>query len=232
MNWFFQPELPTGNHTLQDEEFRHCTKVLRKRTGDEIQLVDGKGTYYSAVIDSIEKQQCSFTILKTEQEIPRRYAIHLAVAPTKNQDRLEWFVEKAIEFGIDQISFIQCEHSERTTVKQERIQRIAISAMKQSGRATLPDFHGILPLNSFIETDTADQKFIAHVDQQNPVQLVHAATTGKIYSVLIGPEGDFSAEEIAFATGRGYQKISLGNYRLRTETAALSACQILHLVNA
>ncbi len=231
MNWFYQPEIPTGNHTLQDEEFRHCVKVLRKKTGDEIQLIDGKGKYYIAIIDSIEKHRCTFTIKNVEEEPQRTYTIHLAVAPTKNQDRLEWFVEKAIEFGVDQISFIQCVHSERTTVKQERIDRIAVSAMKQSGRATLPGFSPLTSLKLFMDSEGADQKFIAHVDQQNQDHLLQKATPGKKYIVLIGPEGDFSEEEIDLALTNGFQKISLGNYRLRTETAAIAACQILHLVN-
>ena len=231
MNWFFQPAIPEGNHFLVDEEFRHCIKVLRKKVGDQIQLVDGKGTYYFAVLTSVEKNRCTFSLSNSEAENKKEYHIHIAIAPTKNQDRVEWFVEKAIEFGVDQISFIRCFHSERTSIKQERIDRIAVSAMKQSGRATLPRFSILTDFKTFIETTTDDQRFIAYVDQQNPNHLFQVATPAKNYTVLIGPEGDFSEEEIESASKQGFRKVSLGNYRLRTETAAISACQILHLVN-
>ncbi len=155
----------------------------------------------------------------------------MAVAPTKNQDRLEWFVEKAIEFGVDEISFLRCEHSERTSIKQDRIDRIAVSAMKQSGRATLPVFNLLTDFKTFVETKSGTQRFIAYVDQENPDHLFQLATKQKNYTVLIGPEGDFSEAEIALASVNGFQKVSLGNHRLRTETAAIAACQILHLVN-
>lgn len=231
MNWFFQPGIPDGDLFLEDEEFRHCVKVLRKKSGDEIQLIDGKGTYYFATISSIEKHRCTFKITNAEHEQQKGYSIHIAVAPTKNQDRLEWFVEKAIEFGVDRISFIRCAHSERTTIKQDRVDRIAVSAMKQSARATLPTFSMVTDFKTFVETNQDDQQFIAHVDQQNPDHLFQVASPKKNYSVLIGPEGDFSEEEILFANQQGFQKVSLGDSRLRTETAAIAACHILHLVN-
>ncbi len=231
MNWFFQPGIRDGNHFLEEEEFRHCVKVLRKKTGDEIHLVDGKGKYYVATLDAIEKHRCTFTINKVDPENQKDYSIHIAVAPTKNQDRLEWFVEKAIEFGVDEISFLQCEHSERITIKQTRIDRIAVSAMKQSGRATLPVFNPLTNFKTFVETNTSPQRFIAYVDQENPDHLFQLATRQNNYTVLIGPEGDFSEAEISLAIANGFQKVSLGNHRLRTETAAIAACHILHLVN-
>ncbi len=232
MNWFYQPGIQEGNTFLEDEEFRHCTKVFRKKIGDEIQLIDGNGNYFVAIIDSIEKHRCTFAIHSTSKEEKKDYAIHIAIAPTKNQDRLEWFVEKAIELGIDAISFVICEHSERTSIKQERINRIAVSALKQSGRATLPLFSPPIRFKEFIKQNHTGEKYIGYVDQQNPDHLFKIATPKKNYLVLIGPEGDFSKEEIEVAQATGFQKISLGNYRLRTETAAITACQILHLANS
>lgn len=231
MNWFYQPGVQEGNHFLEDEEFRHCTKVLRNKIGDEIQIIDGNGNYFVAIINSIEKQRCHFSITDSKKEIPKQYGIHIAVAPTKNQDRLEWFVEKAVELGVDEISFLSCDHSERISIKQARIDRVAISALKQCGRATLPLFSAITDFKTFVEMNFEGEKFMAYVDNTNPNHLFHLAKPSKKYVVLIGPEGDFSTEELKNAEINGFQKISLGNYRLRTETAAITACQILHLVN-
>lgn len=231
MNWFFQPNIAAGNCYLDGDEFRHCVKVLRKNTGDEINLIDGKGTYYKAIIKEILKNNCLFEIIHQSKESTRDYTIHIALAPTKNMERIEWFVEKAIEIGVDAISFVQCDHSERTRIKQERIDRIAISAIKQSGRATLPNFASFSNLSSFIESDTSSERFIAYVDNTNPDYLFKLAGQNKSYTVLIGPEGDFSTAELSHAIDKGYRKVSLGNHRLRTETAALAACHILNLVN-
>lgn len=231
LNWFYHPGITEGDCHLFGDEFRHGIKVLRKTVGDELNLIDGKGTYYTGVIREIQKDNCRFDILKTWKEPAKEYSIHIALAPTKNQERLEWFVEKSIEMGIDAISFIKCQHAERSKVKQERIDRIAISALKQSGRATLPIISPVIDFKAFIEADSSSDKFIAYVDQGNPNHLFKLAKQNKTYTVLIGPEGDFAKEELDIAIEKGYRKISLGNNRLRTETAALAACHTLTLLN-
>jgi 16S rRNA (uracil1498-N3)-methyltransferase len=175
--------------------------------------------------------QCSFSIIDTTQEAVKNFSIHIAVAPTKNIDRIEWFVEKSTELGIDEISFIQCEHSERVHIKTERIERVAISAMKQSLKASLPKINPLKKFKEFIYNPSASYKFIAYVDKSNTHQLKDLATPASAYCVLIGPEGDFSPEELQTAIDHGYSKVSLGTSRLRTETAALAACHTLNLVN-
>lgn len=186
------------------------------------------GNIYRAQVTSISKSTCQFTIVDTVSQSRRKYSIHIAIAPTKNIDRIEWFVEKATEMGIEAISFIQCKNSERKVVNPERLVKKAISAMKQSGQAWLPDLHPIRPFEKTL--DFNGLKYIAHVDQQNPAHLKDVPRNSS-YLVLIGPEGDFTADEITKATDKGFQKISLGRTTLRTETAGMAACHILNLIN-
>ncbi len=198
--------------------------------GDDIQITDGKGVFFQATITSIDSKKCGFKI-NTEKKIPKKnYHIHIAIAPTKNADRIEWFVEKAVEIGVDEISFILCKNSERKVLNLERIEKIAISAMKQSQQACMPILHPLQPFNDILK-QSADQKFIGHVDSSNPVHLKAIAKPNKSYLVLIGPEGDFSNEELNTALQAGFEKVSLGENRLRTETAGLTACQTLQFVN-
>jgi len=226
---FYQPLIPDGTHSLDAEEARHATKVLRLQTGDTLQLTDGKGSLYKAVITELSKSACHFSISETIS-IPRRnYSIHIAIAPTKNIDRIEWFVEKVTEIGIDKISFIQCQNSERRVVNMERIEKKAVSAMKQSGQAWLPELHAISKVET-IMSEPCEHKYIAHVDQANPTHLKEAPPQSH-YLVLIGPEGDFTKQEMELAMEKGFQKISLGTTTLRTETAGLAACHILNLIN-
>lgn len=231
MNLFYQPLIPQGVHHLDKEESRHCVKVLRKKSGDDITITDGAGKFYLATIQQADDQRCSFTINRTEEETPCGYTIHISIAPTKNTDRIEWFVEKAVELGINRISFITCQHSERVRIKKERIDRVAISAMKQSLKATLPRIDEMVNFSDCLSQTTTSEKFIAYVDQENKHHLFTSASKGKHYHVLIGPEGDFAPEEVEQALNAGYVKVSLGNSRLRTETAGLAACHILNLLN-
>lgn len=193
-------------------------------------MTDGSGSFYQGTITVADPRKCMFSIVEKKSVPIRKFSISLALAPTKNIDRTEWFVEKAVEYGIEQIHFMHCQNSERKTVNIDRIQKIAISAMKQSGQAWLPTCAGI---KSFLEilTTSADQKFICHVDHQNPDQLKSLAAPGKSYLVLIGPEGDFRNDELNQAIDYGFIKVSLGHHRLRTETAALAACHTLNLIN-
>lgn len=232
MNLFYQPHIPEGIHYLDAEEARHCVKVLRKKSGDLIRLTDGKGAFYEAVLLKTDDRQCTFQI---EQKInvpsPAHY-IHLAISPTKNPDRIEWFIEKAIELGIDRISLMECEHTERSYVKTDRLEKVAVSAMKQSLKATLPQIASLSAFSGIVSSAQESERFIAYVDEANPRHLKDAATKGASYLVLIGPEGDFSKEELDHALQQGFQKVSLGKSRLRTETAGLAACHILDLINS
>jgi 16S rRNA (uracil1498-N3)-methyltransferase len=199
--------------------------------GDELTITDGKGILYLARITSSDIKKCAFEILNKKKLLRKNYNIHIAIAPTKNADRMEWFVEKAIEIGIDEISFVHCQNSERKAINLERIEKIAISALKQSQQAWLPKLNATQSFNEILN-NSADQKFIAVVDSTNPVHLKSLAIARKKYCVLIGPEGDFSSSELASALQHDYLKISLGSNRLRTETAGLVACHSLQLVNS
>lgn len=232
MNLFYQPLISEGIHHLDEEESRHCVKVLRKNSGDRIHLTDGKGFFYDALISKPDFRQCQFSIEKTIPAEARDYTIHIAIAPTKNADRIEWFVEKATEFGIDKITLIECENSERTFLKTERLRKIAVSAMKQSLKATLPVIDDLMPFSDLIASSKEAGKFIAYVDNSNTVHLQHVAARSQASVVLIGPEGDFSQGEVTLALKAGFTKVSLGKSRLRTETAAVAACHILNLINA
>ncbi len=187
--------------------------------------------FYKAQIILPDFSKCGFVIQTTKAQPPKTFQVHIAIAPTKNTDRIEWFVEKAVELGVDRISFILCSNSERKSLKSDRLERLAISAMKQSWQAWLPQLTPMLPFKDVLAS-AATQKFIAFVDIQNPIHLKAAARPGGEALVLIGPEGDFSQAELQNALDHGFQKVSLGSNRLRTETAGLAACHILNLINS
>lgn len=228
MQLFYQPELVNGIYHLDPDESRHAIKVLRKTEGDEIQLIDGQGTFYWAKITEANQKKCAFEIVRMEKESVRSGFRHLAIAPTKNIDRIEWLVEKAVEIGIDRISFLHCKNSERKVIKLDRLERKAISAMKQSLKASKPILDELAHFNHFIQQEKADLKAIAYVDFDNPTELKDCIKKGQHTLVLIGPEGDFDQSEVELAMNLGYQKVSLGHSRLRTETAGIAA---VHLMN-
>ena len=227
MQLFYQPLLPEGVHHLDTDESRHAVKVLRLKEGDEITVIDGKGGFYHVKITNPDQCKCGFELVESRQEKRTIGIKHIAIAPTKNIDRIEWFVEKAVEIGIDRISFVQTFNSERKVIKIDRIERKAISAMKQSIKATLPQIDELVPLKSFLAENHNCNKFIAHVDFDNPQHLKDEIEIDNL--VLIGPEGDFSEEEISSAQDAGFVKVSLGESRLRTETAGIVAAHILNL---
>lgn len=229
---FYQPEIPAGVHELDREESRHCVKVLRKKAGDAIRITDGKGSFYEAVIRDANAKTCGFEIVKKEEIAPDPFHIHIALAPTKNLDRTEWFVEKAIEIGVHRISFILCENAERKVLKTERLLRKAISAMKQSQQAYLPALGELVGFEEFTRQEKATHQLIAYLDEQPRPQLVNAVPPASDYLVLIGPEGDFSEKEVQLAIALGYQPVSLGNSRLRTETAGIAACHSLQILQS
>jgi len=227
MQLFYQPELINGIRHLDADESRHAIKVLRLNIGQEMNLIDGKGTFYKARITSDNHRKCEFEVIEEKPEAKTDRFRHIVVAPTKNLDRTEWFVEKAVEIGVDRISFILSKNSERKVLKTERLRKKAISAMKQSIKAHLPIIDEMVSLKEFLSSTDGDNKFIAYVDFDNPVEL--KSVVGKDSIVIIGPEGDFTHQEVDLAVDNGFQKVSLGQSRLRTETAALAAVHILNL---
>lgn len=233
MQLFYQPEVPNGVNHLGDEESRHCTKVLRKHLHDPIDIVDGQGTFYKAFITDTNPRKVKFEIVQQIPDPPKAYYLHLAIAPTKRLERMEWLVEKATEIGVDRITFIQCAHSERPHIRPERLRRKAISAMKQSLKASLPKIEGIRPFEDLVKevrSEPATNKYLAHLgDFSKP--LTKLLPLNSRYCILIGPEGDFNQQEMEMAQAAGFIPAHLGKERLRTETAALTALisiQIMH----
>jgi 16S rRNA (uracil1498-N3)-methyltransferase len=229
LHTFFQTNVSTG--IFLPEESKHAIRVLRLQQGDEIRISDGKGKIYSAKISTTESGKCAFEIVSTVSVPPRNFSIHLAISPTKNIDRIEWLVEKSVEIGVEKISFLLCATSERKTVNMERIDKVVISALKQSQQAWLPQINQITPFSEFISKSKEAQRFIAHVDSTNPILLANSAKPGVDYVVVIGPEGDFNDKELATALSAGFTKVSLGPNRLRTETAGLVAVAAINQVN-
>ncbi|MDR1562006.1 MAG: 16S rRNA (uracil(1498)-N(3))-methyltransferase [Dysgonamonadaceae bacterium] len=228
---FYAPEV-TEIPVLPKDEAQHCLRVLRMREGDIIDLTDGKGNFYKAEITVPEINNCRLIILET---IPQTKTwtsfIEIAVAPTKNSDRMEWLAEKAVEIGIDRISFIRSRFSERQEIKTGRIRKIMIAAMKQSLKSTLPGLEEIIDLDSLIRKGFDGSRFIAHcATGNNPPSLLKVYHAGNNVQVLIGPEGGFSEQEVESAIVNGIIPVSLGKSRLRTETAALVSCQTIQLI--
>lgn len=227
MNTFFGI-IQNNAAILNEDESLHCVKVLRHKVGDVIQVIDGKGTRAVGTIQAAHAKQCA--VLLTEKEtvaISRNYNLHIAIAPTKNMERIEWFVEKAVEIGIDEISFIKCKNSERTVVKDERVLKVAESAVKQSQQAYIPKLNPLVDFKDFVKSVNADVKLIAHCEKDVKEHLKKYIDGKKSYTVLIGPEGDFTKDEISLALSLNYQPVALGESRLRTETAGLYVCGAL-----
>jgi 16S rRNA (uracil1498-N3)-methyltransferase len=209
--------------TLDPEESWHCSRVLRKRAGDYIKLIDGSGNFYEARLDLVSDKNSEASITGGPiKEGGRPYRLHLAIAPTKQMDRIEWMVEKAVEIGVDEITFIICEHSERTSIKTDRIDKIVLSAVKQSLQATLPKINEATKFGDFIKNSTEPYKYIAWVGEGEKSELRNTTFRDRSSLVLIGPEGDFSQAEVNMAHQKGFINLSLGINRLRTETAGLA----------
>lgn len=217
---------------LSEEDSGHAVRVLRHEVGDEITVVDGKGAFYHCHILAAHPKHCSVAIDRVEEEVHWPYRVEMAVAPTKNLDRMEWLLEKAVEMGLDAFIPLKCRYSERKELKLERMRRIAVSAMKQSLKATLPELREMTDIRAFLTEPFDGQKFIAHcMSDQERLLLSREVQSGRPVRVLIGPEGDFSADEVQLALENGYVPISLGDQRLRTETAALAAVHTVHVIN-
>ncbi len=206
---------------LTAEESWHCTKVLRMKAGETIHLIDGVGSFYEGTLSVVNEKKCIVNIIAgPKQQIKHPYYLHLAIAPTKNIDRMEWMVEKAVEMGIDEITFVRCKNSERTVIKEDRLIKIAESAAKQSLQAYIPKINGLTNFNDIIKVN-ADLKFIAHCEESHKKTLKDFELKNRKSLVLVGPEGDFTSEEVKLAKNEGFSELSLGNTRLRTETAGL-----------
>lgn len=231
MHLFYTPDIEKTLE-LPEEEAKHCIRVLRLKEGDEITLTDGKGHFFKASISMITTKRCSVSILEKKQENqPWKGYIHLAMAPAKNMGRNEWFAEKATEIGLNELTFLNCRFSERKVIKTERIDKIIISAMKQSLKAQKPVLNSMIKFSDFVKQSFPGKKYIAHCYAGEKTYLPHLVTSGEEALILIGPEGDFSEEEVTEAIKQGFIPISLGKSRLRTETAALAACHILNIYN-
>ena len=241
VRFFYTPDPQSA--ALPTEEAQHAVRVLRLQMGDEINLMDGHGTFYRAVITEATNHRCHYRIEASEAQHPEwSGAIHLAVAPTKNMDRMEWLAEKATEVGLDRLTLLDCRFSERRVVKTERLEKILVSAMKQSHKAWLPQLDEMQPFQRFIaRPDLPAQRFIAHCydaaslgsaegegEKQFLLDVLQPRTPAL---VLVGPEGDFSIDEVRAAEAAGFQSVSLGTSRLRTETAALVAVHLMRLKN-
>lgn len=232
MHLFYTPDLSGDLYHLNETESKHCVRVLRLNTNDHIHLIDGVGGFYSAKIIDPNPKKCKVEIIESKKEIGKRnYNIHIAIAPTKNMDRFEWFLEKATEIGIDEITPILCEHSERKVLKTDRLEKVIISAVKQSIKAYKPKLNDIIPIQEFLSQEHKAEKYIAHCEENEKILLKNIYVKGQNTLILIGPEGDFSLNEIELAKKNNFQEISLGESRLRTETAGVVACHTINLLN-
>ena len=237
VRYFYVPDAANETELPQDEAV-HALRVLRLKEGDEMFLMDGEGSFYKAAVTQANSKHCCYQVLEAlPQQRPWAGHVHLAIAPTKNIDRMEWMAEKATEVGFDELTFLDCQFSERRQLREDRIEKIVVSAMKQSRKPWKPVVNQMQSFREFISQPREGLKFIAHCYQDFPredffgiVSRAENAQADSDITVLIGPEGDFSPEEVRAAIDHGYQSISLGSERLRTETAALSAVMMAHLV--
>ncbi len=232
MQLFYTPDISGNTYTFSEKESRHCIKVLRKKVGDDIHLVDGKGNLYHTTLIVDDPKGCKVEIKQKELDFNKRnYQIHMVVSPTKSNDRFEWFLEKVTELGVDEITPIICQHSERKVIKQERLNKILIAAMKQSLKAHLPQLNKAVYWKEFIQQKFNIDRFIAHCGEGRKTPLKQWLKPQQDVMILIGPEGDFSDTEILEAMSSGFVPVSLGKSRLRTETAAVAACHTINLTN-
>jgi len=228
---FFAENILETSLLPPDESF-HCVKVLRLKENDEVQIIDGNGNLYDAKIVLADTKNTCVEILSVQKEFEKRnYFLHLAIAPTKNIERLEWCIEKAVEIGVDVITPLICRFSERKTVKQERLEKIIVSAAKQSLKAYIPKLNPLTNFNNFVLQSTEKQRFIAHCHKTQKQQFFDVCKKNLSALIMIGPEGDFSSEEVQFAENQNFISVSLGQSRLRTETAGVVAVHTVAVVN-
>jgi len=233
MQLFYNPNLDysISQFTFPAEESKHIVKVLRKKEGDRLHITNGKGYLFEAEILTANLKRCKAQVVSNKKIHQKMHWFHMVVSPTKANDRFEWFLEKATEIGVNEITPIFCERSERKTVKKDRLERVIQSAMKQSNRVYLPKLNDAISYDEFLEKENKGLLFIAHCEKDEKMDLKRRVAPDKDITILIGPEGDFSHDEIRSAYEKGFIPVSLGEYRLRTETAAIVACSTVNLIN-
>ena len=233
MQLFYSPDIKPNNtqYSFSKEESKHIIRVLRKKENDVLNITDGKGYLYEVTISIADQKNCIVNINNVKKVDAQNYKLHIAIAPTKMNDRMEWFLEKATEIGIHEITPIICDNSERKIIKKERLEKIIHSAMKQSLQMHLPILNDSTSFKEFMQQKLSGQLFIAHCEEGNKKTLQESINKATEYTILIGPEGDFSTKEIKNAISNGYIPVSLGNTRLRTETAGIVACHTVALHN-
>ena len=233
MHIFYTPNIQGSTYTLDEEESNHCNKVLRLKVGSIVHLIDGKGGLYSAQITESSKKAVNLSIINSQSNYGQRnHYLHIAIAPTKNIDRLEWFLEKATEIGVDEITPILCDRSERKVIKDERLEKVITAAMKQSLTAYHPKLNPLISFQQFVKQRFTSNKLIAHCMADMEKNSISQLNNGdKDFLILIGPEGDFSPNEIQLALQNEFKPVTLGNTRLRTETAGIAACFEVNYIN-
>lgn len=239
VRYFYVPDAAHTN-VLPEEEANHAVRVLRLQEGDEVMLMDGAGSFFRASITLSAPHHCHYQIVESlPQEPIWKGRLHLAIAPTKLMERMEWMAEKATEVGFDELSLIECQYSERRVVKLPRLEKIVVSAVKQSRKAWMPELHDMISLKQFIASHPGGHRYIAHCydeiprsslfDELRKLPVVQAVPSADPIIVMVGPEGDFSIDEVRMAVEQGFVSVDLGKSRLRTETAGLAAIMMMHL---
>ena len=232
MHLFYTPGISTTEYTLTEEESKHCIRVLRLKIGDPVYLIDGKGGFYYAKITKDNPKKCMVSVYQTIKEYGKRnYSLTIAIAPTKSIDRFEWFLEKATEIGVDRIVPFLSQQSERKIIKPDRLNKIINAAMKQSKQAYLPKLENLCSFDELLNLDLPKKRFIAHCFDEDKYYLKNEVQKQDSVAVLIGPEGDFTKEEVKRSIDKGFAPISFGNNRLRTETAGIVAAHTIAMIN-
>jgi 16S rRNA (uracil1498-N3)-methyltransferase len=233
MQIFYAPDIKGDDYTLDEQESKHVIRVLRMVKGAGVKLIDGKGNLYEGIIADPDQKKCTITITGIIKDFEKReYRLHIAISPLKNPERFEWFIEKSVEIGVDEITPLICRNTEKPGIKNERVNNIIISAMKQSLKASKPVLNNTRLFNDFINRDFIGSRMIAHCNdsfKRSKVSDIYSKNENAV--ILIGPEGDFSEEEIKAATGKDFRSVHLGLSRLRTETAGVAACHSIYFIN-
>lgn len=235
MRLFYAEQIVNNQAILNQEETKHCIKILRKKIGDTIFLIDGKGGFFEGELIDIQRKNATLKLIRSlENQQQWDFQIHVAIAPTKNIDRFEFFLEKATELGVNTITPLLCKRSERKNIRLDRLNKIIISAAKQSVKPLFPTLNELTKFKDFIGTtqDQTARKFIAYCEDRPPQELAQLYKAKQDVCILIGPEGDFHPEEVVLAQNAGFELVSLGKSRLRTETAGMIAAHSIHLINS
>ena len=233
MQAFYAPDIAGGEYKLDENESGHCIRVLRMKAGSFIRLVDGKGTLFEGIVVNPDPKGCTVSITAVTRDFEKRdYRLHIAISPLKNPVRFEWFIEKSVEIGIDEITPVICDNTEKPGIKADRLRSLIISAMKQSLKPSLTRLNEACRFNDFIRNDAGGTRMIAHCYQdtvRSGISDVYARGSDAL--IMIGPEGDFSPGEVSMAAGKGFVPVHLGKSRLRSETAGIAACHSIYFIN-